>query len=334
MSLKLNSSGGGSVTLQEPVTASDLTVNLPATLGNTGNSMVVTSDASGNVGVGTSSPSEKLDVNGNIATNAVYKTNRSNAGAVTSGSSLELLIDGTTYAAIRQPSAETLAFYRGAGGTTETARIDSSGNLLVGTTSAGGRITSAASGFGTAGYFSSSGSSATVAVVDSGVTGAGIGLFGNGTNPNKYVRAANGNWEVINSTYSAVIISITNAGAAFQGNNSSSWSTVSDARIKDNIRPLNNALDKMLSLKPCHFEYKSRLGQAKTGFIAQEFETVLPGHVCEQEPSMEFSQFVGNGEKIKGIDADLTPYLVKAIQELKAELDTVKAELAVLKGTA
>jgi hypothetical protein len=33
MSLKLNSSGGGSVTLQEPVTASDLTVNLPAANG-------------------------------------------------------------------------------------------------------------------------------------------------------------------------------------------------------------------------------------------------------------------------------------------------------------
>jgi len=33
MSLKLNSSGGGSVTLQEPVTASDLTLNLPSTSG-------------------------------------------------------------------------------------------------------------------------------------------------------------------------------------------------------------------------------------------------------------------------------------------------------------
>lgn len=51
MSLKLNSSGGGSVTLQEPTTASTLTLNLPAV-----NGTVVTADASGNVGVGTSSP--------------------------------------------------------------------------------------------------------------------------------------------------------------------------------------------------------------------------------------------------------------------------------------
>jgi hypothetical protein len=41
---------------------------------------------------------------------------------------------------------------------------------------------------------------------------------------------------------------------------------------------------------------------------------------------------LGEGVKAKGIEADLVPYLVKAIQELKAELDTVKAELATLKG--
>jgi len=40
MSLKLNSSGGGSVTLQEPVTASDLILNFPANSGD-----VVTSTA-------------------------------------------------------------------------------------------------------------------------------------------------------------------------------------------------------------------------------------------------------------------------------------------------
>jgi hypothetical protein len=46
MSLKLNSSGGGSVTLQEPVTASNVTLNLPATAGT-----VVAADGSGNVSV-------------------------------------------------------------------------------------------------------------------------------------------------------------------------------------------------------------------------------------------------------------------------------------------
>jgi len=65
MSVKLNSSGGGSVTLQEPTTASNFTLTLPAQTANviTDSSGVLNigsgqiyKDASGNVGIGTSSP--------------------------------------------------------------------------------------------------------------------------------------------------------------------------------------------------------------------------------------------------------------------------------------
>jgi hypothetical protein len=37
-------------------------------------------------------------------------------------------------------------------------------------------------------------------------------------------------------------------------------------------------------------------------------------------------------EPYKAVNADLIPVLVKAIQELKADLDATKAELAALKG--
>jgi hypothetical protein len=57
MGLKLNSSSGGSVTLQEPTTASNYTLSLPAQTGT-----IVSTDSSGNVGVGTTSPSLKLHV--------------------------------------------------------------------------------------------------------------------------------------------------------------------------------------------------------------------------------------------------------------------------------
>ena len=303
-------------------------------------------DSAGNVGIGTSSPGSILELNraasGAIGPNLFIENGASSAtgnasrisfgiDAGSSAASPTAYIENVKDAA--GPGSSYLAFGTFGASLGERARIDSSGNLLVGTTSAGGRITSAALGFGTAGYFSSSGSSATVAVVDSGVTGAGIGLFGNGTNPNKYVRAANGNWEVINSTYSAVIISITNAGAAFQGNNSSTWSVTSDIRIKTNVRQIGSALDKMMALKPCHFEYKNAVGETSTGFIAQEFEEVFPGHVKETPAPMQFQDYIeGEDKTLKTIDANLVPYMVKAIQEQQAMIEQLKADVAALKG--
>jgi len=98
-------------------------------------------DHNGNVGIGTASPGVKLEVSGTVYSNTGnFITNRANAGANTSGSGVELRIDGTTYAAIRQPAAEVLAFYRGNGGTTETMRIHSDGNVGIGTASPGAKL--------------------------------------------------------------------------------------------------------------------------------------------------------------------------------------------------
>jgi hypothetical protein len=110
-------------------------------------------DSSGNVGIGTASPNQKLVVGGNVYCNTGnFIANRGSGGANTSGSGVELQIDGTTYAAIRQPAAETLAFYRGSGGTTETMRIDSSGNVGIGTASPSNKLQVAGSLYQTGDY--------------------------------------------------------------------------------------------------------------------------------------------------------------------------------------
>lgn len=123
-------------------------------------------------------------------------------------------------------------------------------------------------------------------------------------------------------------------GTCWQGNNSASWSTTSDIRIKQNVRDISLGLEKINSLHPVHFEYITNPGKTKTGFIAQEFESVLPGHVSESSPTEEILKVKPEleGETIKGIDADLMPYLVKAIQELSAKVDSLQAELNTLKG--
>jgi collagen type VII alpha len=117
-----------------------------------------------------------------------------------------------------------------------------------------------------------------------------------------------------------------NTGYNYQGNNNASWQTTSDINIKTNIHPITNVLEKINALNPTHFEYKDKLGETRTGFIAQEYETVFPGHVTTEAISEKYKKFMPAGATtIKSINTDLIPYLVKAVQELSAEIATLKA---------
>jgi hypothetical protein len=113
-------------------------------------------------------------------------------------------------------------------------------------------------------------------------------------------------------------------GSVWNFNNSTTWQQSSDIKIKENIRPIGDALGKICALNPTHFEYKNKLGKTKTGFIAQEFEQVFAGHVAESYPSEEYAEYFEEGEMMKSIDADLIPYLVKAIQELSAKVSALE----------
>jgi hypothetical protein len=119
-------------------------------------------------------------------------------------------------------------------------------------------------------------------------------------------------------------------GSFRQYSNSSTWATTSDQRVKENIVEITNGLEKIVALRPVEFDYITNK-EHNAGFIAQEFQNVLPDQVKLVKARPEEAELVGEDE-IYTIQQNLTPYLVKAIQELKAELDTVKAELAALKG--
>lgn len=106
--------------------------------------------------------------------------------------------------------------------------------------------------------------------------------------------------------------------------------TTSDLRAKENIVPITNSLEKILSLNPVMFDMKNRkqTDPKREGFIAQEFATVFPTQVaigpedCVEEP----------GEKYLAMAEHLSPYLVKAIQEQQAIIEALKADIAILKA--
>ena len=150
MSLKLNSSGGGSVTLQEPVTASTLTLTLPAfsgtaaTLASVTNNGVLFVNGSGqptsgsaltfdgtSLGVGmTPSGDSRFEVYGADAA-TIYKNVNTGTGLSDGfyvGMAKSSGTDGYVY---NRESANVIFGTANA----ERARIDSSGNLLVGATS-------------------------------------------------------------------------------------------------------------------------------------------------------------------------------------------------------
>jgi hypothetical protein len=104
--------------------------------------------------------------------------------------------------------------------------------------------------------------------------------------------------------------------------------TSSDYRLKDNIVPMTGALATVAALKPVTYKWKID-GSDGQGFIAHELQAIVPNCVTGEKDAVD-----ENGNiKPQGIDTSfLVATLTAAIQELKAELDNVKTELATLKG--
>ena len=168
----------------------------------------------------------------------------------------------------------------------ERARIESSGNLLVGCT------TTPISG--TAGIFISSPAT------------NGIISGSNTTASTLHVRYHNNNGQVG---------SITTSGSA------TTYTTSSDYRLKHDIAPMVGALAKVSALKPVTYKWNADNADGE-GFIAHELQAVIPDAVVGEKDAVDAN---GNPQ-YQGIDTSfLVATLTAAIQELKAEFDAYKA---------
>jgi len=121
-------------------------------------------------------------------------------------------------------------------------------------------------------------------------------------------------------------------GGWVQKNNSTSWSTYSDQRIKENIVDVSNGLSVVTALRPVEFDYKIGDKKHDIGFIAQEYKNVLPNQIHETTSGGEEIQALTNGEPLLSIQQNLVPYLVDAIKQLKTIVDAQAAEIAELKA--
>jgi hypothetical protein len=191
-------------------------------------------------------------------------------------------------AEFRNTSSTGTFTFTNADGASEKMRITSGGNLLV------GRTTTAPSDNETGFRFDPTGEA--FAFLDPA----------EGTN----------SWHVYDITNDLYRFFVSDEGkihATF-----TSITAISDVTLKENIKPLETGLNEVMKLQPRRFDWKNGDGKNIAGFVAQEVEEILPDLVGDYK-------YNDKETKKSLMMGDMIPTLVKAIQELKAEVDLLKS---------
>lgn len=104
--------------------------------------------------------------------------------------------------------------------------------------------------------------------------------------------------------------------------------SISDQKFKDDVTPIESALDKVKSLKGVEYTWNatSKKGKRDLGFIAQEVEQIIPEIVTEH--TLSTGEFADNPTQSKTIDYEkITAVLVEAVKEQQKQIDELKAKL-------
>ena len=268
-----------------------------AASGTAGNAIsftqAMTLDASGNLGVGVTAPQNKLQV---------VTTTRPQFSVSYNGTTGLYLEDATNSAwkswklSTSFGAGSDLSFVQSTNtsGTptwaaTAAMTLDSSGNLLVGTTSVN--------------------SVGVISVDFLGQTKQGITL--------------DDTWA---STGGVYVLFRNSAGDTagridHNGTTTVAYTTSSDYRLKENIAPMTGALVKVLQLNPVTYKWKSD-GTDGQGFIAHELQAIVPDAVVGAKDAMNEDGSINP----QGIDTSfLVATLTAAIQELNAKFEEYKA---------
>jgi hypothetical protein len=300
------------------------------------------SGETGNVGIGTTNPDSKLEIEGDTD-GALLTLISSSGGSNDAFMQFHDAENGTAYAMGLDSSDGKFKIsldYGTNGSLTSDTKLvmDTSGKVGIGTTSPQAKL-----------HVSNSGES-NLDIEDTG--GQRYRLFSRNSDkvfgiydasrPKTWFRYT-GN-ATISSTKLALLegggnvgIGMTNPSYRLQLSvnsaakpSSSTWTVVSDERVKENIKPYGKGLNEILQVNTKTFDYNGKAGFDKTknnvGIIAQDMIKIFPETIKTynaklnetDEEETELYNFDGHA---------LTFALINAIQELKAEIDELKKQI-------
>ncbi|MCD4735301.1 MAG: tail fiber domain-containing protein [Bacteroidales bacterium] len=106
------------------------------------------------------------------------------------------------------------------------------------------------------------------------------------------------------------------------------WESYSDERSKENVNNYTKGLNELLQLRPVNYNYKEEFNwgdKTYVGLIAQEVEKVVPTMVTENE--------INGFNDFKGLDPnELTYMLINAVKELNQRIDKLEKENTALRS--
>lgn len=107
------------------------------------------------------------------------------------------------------------------------------------------------------------------------------------------------------------------------------YSTTSDYRLKENVVAMESSIDRLKALNPCRFNFKNEPTRIVDGFIAHEVQAIIPEAVTGKKDEID-----PTGEPVyQGIDqAKIVPLLTAALQEAIEKINNLEQRINILEN--
>ena len=243
-------------------------------------------DSNGNVGIGTSSPGTKLQVESSGTTVIRITAGTSNDSQINFGDP----DDGDVGMINYDHAGNSMKFVTN---TLEAMRIDTGGRLLVGATS-----------------------------VAAGTNGS-LYIETNAVTERNLIALNNTDTGATSSGIVAFYRNASFTGGISHTNTTTAYNTSSDYRLKENVSYDFDATTRLKQLRPARFNFIADANTTVDGFLAHEVSSVVPEAITGTKDAVD-----ENGNPVyQGIDqSKLVPLLVKTIQELEARITALETQ--------